>query len=218
MTGGMTRRLVGGALALLVSAPCAAQTFPVRAQAIVDALYEREQALAHSPNEDDRRALTRRMAEQVRHELGETWGTKASSPMNPPSKDALAQKQPDGKLFAWDWQNGATRLPQRPPLFYDITGQHFIAVNPVNHLAAVPRPVPTPEPSPPAPDLTVMLQQIRDLLGSVARQVEETRTSLEQRTDRMQAGLEVLASRPLGVPLRGSIFGVPVVLRPEMAR
>ncbi len=118
--------------------------FPPRAHQIVEALYALHEPLAKG-TEDDRRRLTMLMAQQIRFELGASWGTKSSSPTNPPSKDALVFKS--GLVFlAFDWQNGGTREPQRPPLQTDITGQHFIAVDPINHLAVGGDVAPAPTP------------------------------------------------------------------------
>jgi hypothetical protein len=84
-------------------------------------------------NDDQRRELTRMIAEQIRFELGPGWGTKKAGPANPPSKDSITFNDP-ATLWNWDWQNGATREPIPPGEMTDITGQVFIEVSPINHL------------------------------------------------------------------------------------
>ena len=139
---GRDRRSAYFACALVfVSALAWAQTvavdLPPRVKEIIRLMYERHRDLAHG-DDDARRTLTRMIAEQIAYEFGPRWGTKAQSPSHPPSKDAIAFQTPDGQLFAWDWQNGATREPFDEPIRHTITGQHFIAVTPKNHLGAPP--------------------------------------------------------------------------------
>lgn len=122
--------------------------FPARAQASVIALHAKHPDLA-AGDDDQRRALTKIMAEQIRFDLGAEWGTKRADPNRPPSKDAIAYQSPSG-LVSWDWQNGGTRAPQVPPLFHEIPDQVFIPVSGVNHLGHVVVVVP-PYPVPPSP-------------------------------------------------------------------
>jgi hypothetical protein len=115
---------------------------PARVGEICEALYERNQGLAHSADDNDRRRLTRMIVEQIVVELpNQSFGCKARSgelAQEYQSKDVIAQRQPDGRLFAWDWQSGTTRRWQDPD-HQDITGQFFIEVAPLNHLGvAVP--------------------------------------------------------------------------------
>lgn len=126
---------------------------PVASQRLVDivnALYQQHEGLA-TGNDDDRRQLTLMMAEQARFDLGPHYGTKRADSGRPPSKDAIAYMDTDGKLYAWDWQNGATREPQihvGDPAG-DISDQVFIKVSPVDHLQGTsPTPSPTPIPGP----------------------------------------------------------------------
>jgi hypothetical protein len=115
---------------------------PDRAKAIVVTLYNQNVDLARGDDEQ-RRRLARKIAEQCRFELGPTWGHKSADPTRPPSKDAIAQQQPDGRLIGWDLFNGSTREPFPEPESMDLTGQHFIDVSPgVNHLGPVPPPPP----------------------------------------------------------------------------
>jgi hypothetical protein len=69
------------------------------------------------------------MAEQICFELGDSWGTKKSSPAAPQSKDSIAHMHPNG-IESWDWQNGGTREPMHPPQHWDISDQVFIKVEP----------------------------------------------------------------------------------------
>lgn len=104
---------------------------------IVEALYGLNIDLARG-DDDQRRQLTRKIAEQIRFEFGPRWGTKSTTPSHPQSKDAIAFDNQNGTIDVWDWQNGTTREPQidagDEPDFTNLT-QHFIAVSPINHLA-----------------------------------------------------------------------------------
>ena len=117
---------------------------------IVQALYERHVALAEGVNEQ-RTVLTRKIAEQLRYTLGPGWGHKRASATRPPSKDAFAQRQPNGHLWIWDWQDGTTRKPLAAFSFHDVTDQVFIQVDPIDHLGGSAPPPPVPPP--PASDL-----------------------------------------------------------------
>lgn len=103
---------------------------------VVEALYGLNINLARG-FDDDRRKLTRIIAEQFRFEFGPKWGTKSTTPGHPQSKDAIAYDNGDGTIDVWDWQNGTTREPQvgvgDEPDFTNLN-QHFIAVEPINHL------------------------------------------------------------------------------------
>jgi hypothetical protein len=114
---------------------------PPRVKVIVQALYERNLDLAHG-NDDQRRALILKCAQQVCFELGAQWGTKKSSAGNPPSKDALAHF--DGvTLYGADCFDGTTRKPSVPDAMEPLPGQVFIAVTPLDWLGE-----PTPPPPP----------------------------------------------------------------------
>lgn len=87
-------------------------------------------------DDDARRILAGKIAQQARWACGESWGWKRADSGRPLSKDAIAQVQPDGKLFAWDMFKGS--LPREPwadPDAMDITGQVFVPVEPFNWLA-----------------------------------------------------------------------------------
>ena len=126
-------------------------TFPVRGVEIVQELYGLNRHLAEG-NDPDRRLLTRAIAGQFAFEFGPDWGTKSADPTRPPSKDSLVKKE-GGKLWSWDWQDGDTREPQvkAGDTAEDVTGQHFIAVEPIDYLelsAPAPTPAPIPDPDP----------------------------------------------------------------------
>lgn len=132
---------------------------PTRILAIINTLYQEHQSLAKG-TDDERRALTRMIIEQIVFEFpGQGWGWKSADPTRPPSKDAIARLLPDGHLWCWDWQNGSTRAPISDPTGEDITGQHFIAVAGVDHLGAEPVPPPKPPipPTPPPDELVALL-------------------------------------------------------------
>jgi hypothetical protein len=99
----------------------------------------------HAGSDADRRTGTRIIIEQiVFSHPGQGYGWKASSPNNPPSKDAMA-RQVDGRLYYVDLIDGTTRqLADLNGEMEDITGQHFIDVAGVNHLGAAPVPVQQP--------------------------------------------------------------------------
>lgn len=97
-----------------------------------------------TPNRD----TVRRIAEQFAFSFpGEGWGHKSSSPAHPPSDNVMA-RQTAGPLV------GYVVIPrQANPLPIPLSGQHFIAVSPQNHLGVPnpgPTPTPTPGPTPPA--------------------------------------------------------------------
>jgi hypothetical protein len=122
------------------------------------AMYHANMTLAHG-NDDQRRQLNRKIAEQYRFEFGDRWGTKSTTINHPQSKDALAYLLDNGLINIWDWQNGTSRQPQitagQGP-HYENMDQYFIEVPPVNHLNSNPNPNPTPEPEPePEPPSTI---------------------------------------------------------------
>jgi hypothetical protein len=143
---------------------------PDRVLQIVRELYARHKTLAEGPD-DQRRLLTRMVAEQVRLELGPAWGHKSADPTRPPSKDAIAKRE-GSTLLAWDLFDGTTREPFSDPDSIDITGQHFIDVSPGhNYLGVIPPPLdddddPDDEPEPdPHPELAKIQQELSALHG-----------------------------------------------------
>lgn len=106
-----------------------------RQVSIIHQLYNLHVDLARG-NDDQRRQLTRMIAEQICFEFGSDWGTKSSSPTNPQSKDSISFRLNSQTFDNWDWQNGTTRKPQVHvgQSGTTLTGQHFIVVTPTNHL------------------------------------------------------------------------------------
>lgn len=85
-------------------------------------------------NEDERRQLMGIIAAQAAWCCGPSWGWKRADNGRPLSKDAIAQQQPDGKLYAWDCFTGAIPRQFAGHEAIDITGQVFVPVEPKNDL------------------------------------------------------------------------------------
>jgi hypothetical protein len=85
--------------------------FPAQAAQACDELYERNVSLARSDDDNDRRRLTRLIAEQIAFTLGDRWGCKKRAGLGDEwqSKDSIAYREDDGTVSVWDWQNGSTR-------------------------------------------------------------------------------------------------------------
>lgn len=163
---------------------------------IINELYRQNIGLAKG-DDDQRRLLTRMIAEQFCFEFGADWGTKASSPNNPQSKDAIVFRGIG--LSKWDWQNGATREPQvhAGQEGEDITGQFFIAVPPVNHLGAVNNP-PDNTPNNPPSDNTDVLAAIKQLTETQKHLAEMVSAMISSQADILQR-LQVLIDKPTTV-------------------
>jgi hypothetical protein len=90
-----------------------------------------------------------KVAQQVAHQFGTTWGVKKASPTRPISKDSLAFNG-DG-LHSWDLLKGAgSGTPELAanPQHHDISNQVFVVVTPLDHLGGQVG----PDPIPVAPD------------------------------------------------------------------
>lgn len=138
---------------------------------IINTLYQRNLVLANG-DDDQRRALTLKIAQQICFEFGSLWGVKSVAPGAPMSKDSISYYAGTGSFDNWDWQNGATRAPQvsAGQSGEPITGQNFITVQPNNWLAADVPPVEQP----PA-DITEALKQLNAKLDQViATQTQHT--------------------------------------------
>ena len=147
-----------GTVILLVATTAQAQPrMPERGVQIVHALYARNVELAKG-NDDQRRAITRKIIEQFICEFPDDGYTgKSADPSRPFSKDSIARRS-EGRLYAWDWQNGSTREPsvKAGQLASDITGQHPIPLGCIDHLgSAQPVPEPGPDPVPDEPGETL---------------------------------------------------------------
>lgn len=154
---------------------------------IIWRLYELNIGLAEG-NDDQRRVLTRKIAEQICYEFGVDWGTKASSSTNPQSKDSISFRSPN-KLENWDWQNGTTRKPQvtagEPGV--NITGQYFIEVRPMNHLADT-----TELPPPPNGNGDEGHEEIMLKLNEMQNQLNTMQQTLDQHTVMLQTIIDKL--------------------------
>jgi hypothetical protein len=173
-------------------------SLPPRALEIIRALYATFIDLANG-SDDDRRVLTRTIAEQIRFELGPEWGCKASTPTNPQGQSQIAFNAPDG-LVGWRWQDNdgsVTGVPNGPlpnPPMQSFAGQHFIAVAPINHFAAGPGPAPEPgappaPPLPPAPPTDDEIERLITIGEHVVDAIEElvaTIAALDQRLTELQ--------------------------------
>jgi hypothetical protein len=187
---------------------------PRRAREIIDELYVLHAGLAKG-DEEQRRLLTRKIAEQCRYELGERWGMKRPDPGRPPGKDSLAYNDPVG-MVSWDWQNGTTRLPHEIPHFWSAEAltrtnggkpQIFIPVDPVDHLNVhVPRP-PAPPVEAPA---HVSAGQLAAILERLDR-IEQREIRCAELSERAAQAIELLKNRRYVA----SFLGIKVVSVPE---
>lgn len=155
---------------------------PQKVQEILEKMYEK---FGHMNFEgvEMRRKWTRMVTEQLVYTFGKGsgWGHKSSSPTNPPSKDAIAQQQKDGKLFGWDIINGTDLTLIKEGIFHDITGQHFIEVEAVDHLnSGGEPPAPPPLPQPPTEC------QCKDAIGRVASAVDALSVRLSELLTRVE--------------------------------
>lgn len=113
--------------------------------------------------------FTRMVAEQFAHRFpAEGWGIKAADPSRPVSGDVIARRLPDGALV------GFRVVPfSDPPQQFDLRGQHYIEVSPVDHLGLgapsdPPADPPAPPPaSPPPADLRAELAALRDEMRAI---------------------------------------------------
>lgn len=188
---------------------------PSRIVEIVNTLYERNIPLAQG-SDDQRRILTRWIAEQCCFEFNNDWGTKAQSVNHPQSKDAIAFRLISGAMDVWDWQNGSTRQPQvtpnQPPNYPNLFGQFFIQVLPIDHIGVIVAP-PVPPTNPPTnpPNDNEVLEAIAELKTLVVVQHIATQNQLAV----INGKLDILMSRVppnyVGrLPFLGTITLTPV--------
>lgn len=170
------------------------------------ALHARHPDLSNG-NDDQRRQLTRMMAEQSAFIMGLAWGTKAQSPTHPQSKDQIAHRISPTEFDVWDWQNGTTREvqvhPNSPPN-ERVTGQFFIAVSPINHLGSTPIPTPPPD----------------DKLDHIIENqmaITQSQTAIIRALDNLAGEVNALVDRPHPpAPIyEGRIFGFGITLTPR---
>lgn len=116
---------------------------PQKVRDNINALYELHKDLSEG-TDDQRRELMKLITEQNRYDLGFQHGWKSADPNRPPSKDAIAYSvtgDDSAGVYIADVFNGATREPSIPEN-YDFSNQHFIPMDPVNHLGSQPEPGP----------------------------------------------------------------------------
>lgn len=145
---------------------------PDDVQDIVNLLYVNHRNLAEG-DDDQRRALTKLIAETTRFRKGPDWGWKTAGTGRPPSKDAIAKKD-NGRLLGWDLFNGTTRAPNDHPESEDITGQIFIEMQPVDHIADEPQ-LPPPPPDNTIEELKRELAAVRAELVALRGEVNAAR-------------------------------------------
>ena len=100
-----------------------------------------------------------KVAQQVAHQFGTTWGVKKASPTRPISKDSLAFNG-DG-MHSWDLLKGAgTGTPElaQNPQHHDISDQVFVIVTPMDHLGGPEGPDPISSASRFDETLAIMLE------------------------------------------------------------
>lgn len=170
--------------------------FPIGATAVVRAICDQHFDLAHG-SDDQRRTLTLMMAQTMAIRFGPRWGVKATSRTAPQSKDSLAYDNMDGTFDAWDWQNGTTRAMQladgQPPTYPRIGDQHFIDVEPFDHLEPTPA-APAPAPVEP-PKRDEQLERLIDVVQRAVGELQLMTTALDATTkaitDLKASGLRV---------------------------
>lgn len=174
-------------------------------------------------------SFIQRVAEQFEHSFrGEGWGVKAAAAGRPISGDVIARRLPDGRLV------GFRIVPASgAPTFYDLSGQVFIDVQPIDHLGvggAPEQPAPTPPTQPQTPVPTaVNLQPVLDAIAALSAKVAALEAASAQsigdvgaKVDSLSEQFGLLASRPVPIDFpeyRGEfdLLGrkVPFILRPQ---
>jgi hypothetical protein len=159
-------------------------------------------------DDDQRRAFTMKVAEQVRRDFGPAWGTKRADPSRPLSKDAIARKTVDDQIVSWDLINGTTREVHPSPIMgEDISDQVFVEVDPVDHLGTVP----DEPPSQPQPDYAAQIADLKAQVAALlARVLDVQQTAIKASTDaslargQVQGVLEALPQRLANLKVRGT--------------
>lgn len=140
-------------------------TFPQGGRRVIEELCAAHTNLQFG-SEEDRRTLTKMIAETFCAEFGDHWGTKSQTRTHPQSKDAIAYRLDNSNLDIWDWQNGSTRaivVNDGSQADYQNVAHFFIAVQPINHLK--PTTVPITKPGPEA-----KIDRIIELLEKIVEQ------------------------------------------------
>jgi len=188
---------------------------PARAIQIIDAFLQRNPELAKG-TDDNRRALTMAIAQQIRFELGPGWGTKRADPGRPPSKDSFSFK--GDHLYNWDWQNGTSRGRQvfagqegakiDDQTFIEVTGVDRLGVGaPVHNDGHNDTHSDGPAPPPPVLDGSVLEAQ----LGEIRKDIGRMRVEVVE----LQLQVKDLLEKMLNTSYKARLFGLDVVLKPE---
>jgi hypothetical protein len=153
------------------------------------------------------REWTGRLAQQVRFVYGPLWGHKRADPGRPLSADTIAYQ--NGPTFlGWDLIISVGTPEQRLNVqaeSIDLTGQVFVAVEPIDYLGT------TPPPEPPTPDPACRF---------VATDLTSVRNAIAALTARVGALEGAVQAIPKPTPVTfprysGRVLGFRVTLTPE---
>lgn len=199
--------------------------FPTRGKQIINSFLDQSKYLLMAQgSDDDRRVLTKAIAEQMRFDLG-SWSVKSADKNRPQSKDSLALPMSGGPAFCnYDWQNGSTRRAYDVIEGAYIADQNLLPTAAVNHLGGPPQ---TPVVDPAVPDiavtdalaarissLEVILRQVSAQLagadarlGVLADEVNQAETAANKALDNTNRIDDYLATRPIPTGCTASFFG-----------
>jgi len=141
------------------------------------------------------------LAEQITFSYpGRGYGVKRADPNRPISKDTLAQEV-GPVLIAWDLFTGvgtsSTGVVPDPDSF-DITGQTFVGVAPVDHLGGTP---PTPPDPPPTVTCRYQPTDLTPILDQLAQLAQDQQTLLAE----LRAGVWPVVVSNGWLTLRGQV-------------
>lgn len=144
---------------------------------------------ADEPFENRCRAWTRGLAQQIVFSTGDrSWGCKNAGGGRPQSKDAIGH-QVGATLFGYDTLFGVgTGSPSlvRNPVGEDITGQTFMAVEPVDHIGGG-QPGPGPDPDPGNGELEQRVARLEAIVFAQQKALDEQQKALEaERAERVE--------------------------------
>jgi hypothetical protein len=162
--------------------------FPQRAADIIDALFDGRA----NGSDDDRRALTRAIIEQLVCEFPDDgYGAKSAAPDRPFSKDSIARRIGD-RLYGWDWQSGYTRkrMVQPGDPAGDMTGHHFIEIECIPHLGVF-----VPNGIVKDPNVSNELDALVDLLAELERKLDELTNQNERIYADLVARINILSAQ-----------------------
>lgn len=183
-------------------------TWPIRVQEIVDALATGPDA-AYTAEDEKRRAITRKIAEQCRFEFGTNWGTKRAAAGRPPSTDVICTFNP---FVGWDWSvpSGIAQFPES----IDLMGQVFVPVEAINHLSGYG--TSPEESSPPSPEI-LLLDDLYASLKSLFEIVSDLTAQLKRNEIEFQLTREVIKmiAAQQNPDYTGTVIRWPVTLHPK---